>query len=85
MNRKAEPSTHKTTDQAAQKAHEVVDAAADRAGHAEERIRETTEHARERSRDMVSKVSKYVDENPLTALGIAFAAGTIFSAIIRRR
>ncbi len=88
--------SHQTTDRVAGKAHEAVDAAAERAGRAEEtvrekvseadeRIRETGRHARERSQDLLGQVSDYVQDNPLTALGIAFAAGTIFSSITRKR
>lgn len=77
--------THETTDRFANRAHEAVDSAAETVKHAEERIRETTEQARVRSQDLISSVGEYVKDNPLTALGIAFAAGTIFSALTRRR
>ncbi len=96
MAKQSQTSGHQTTDRAAEKAHEAVDAAARRAGHAEERfrekvsetderVRESAHHARERSQDVISTVGDYVQENPLTALGLAFAAGTLFSALTRRR
>lgn len=85
MARKAASSTHETTDNLAQKAHEAVDAAAKSAAQAEERVRESTQNARERSGDLLDSVSDYVQDNPLTALGLAFAAGTIISAMTRRR
>ncbi|MBA3979246.1 MAG: hypothetical protein C0462_01460 [Alcanivorax sp.] len=88
-------STHQTTDKVAQSLHGAVDTAASRAAPAEEklrqeaneaaaRLREGREYARSRSEEMLGNVTGYVRENPLTALGLAFAAGTLFSALTRR-
>lgn len=85
MARKTPSSGHETTDQLADKAHEAVDSAARAAAQAEERVRESTQNARERSGDLLDSVSDYVKDNPLAALGLAFAAGTVFSAMTRRR
>lgn len=76
---------HETTDRLADRAHEAVDSAARRAGDAEERVRRSGEQAQERSQDLLASVTDYVHENPLAALGLAFAAGTIFSAMTRKR
>ena len=78
---KAKSSSHQTTEKIRDKAHDAVDSAAEKAGHAEERLREATEQGH----DVITAVSEYVKENPLTALGLAFAAGTIFSSMTRRR
>lgn len=78
---KAKSSSHQTTDKVADKAHEAVDSAAEKAGRAEDRLREATEQGQ----DVITAVTDYVRENPLTALGLAFAAGTIFSSMTRRR
>ncbi len=78
---KAKSSSHQTTEKVADRAHEAVDSAAEKAGRAEERLREATEQGH----DVVTAVTEYVKENPLTALGLAFAAGTIFSSMTRRR
>lgn len=78
---KAKSSTQQTTDKIADKAHDAVDNAAEKAGRAEERLRE----ASEQGQDVITAVTDYVKENPLTALGLAFAAGTIFSSMTRRR
>lgn len=85
MARQSQSTTHQTTDRIAEKAHHAVDAAARTAAQAEEHVRETAEHAGERSQDLLSAVTDYVHKNPMTALGLAFAAGTIFSAMTRRR
>jgi len=87
---------HGTVDQVAEKLHAVVDKAADGLGTAEERlrsearsaaekVREGKELARSQGEELVGKVTDYVRENPLTALGIAFVAGALFSALNRRR
>ncbi len=78
---KAESSSHQTTEKVADKAHDAVDSAAEKAARAEERLREATEQGH----DVITAVTEYVKENPLTALGLAFAAGTIFSSMTRRR
>jgi ElaB/YqjD/DUF883 family membrane-anchored ribosome-binding protein len=78
---KASSSSHQTTEKIADKAHDAVDSAAEKAARAEERLREATAQGN----DIVTAVSDYVKENPLTALGLAFAAGTIFSSMTRRR
>lgn len=88
-------SSHDTTDKVAKTVHEAVDSVAERAAPAEERVRESAakaaeraregaEYARARTHDMTERVCDYVKENPLMALGIAFAAGTVVSSILRR-
>lgn len=94
--KKQAENVHGTVDQVAGKLHEVVDKAAENLGSAEERVRaeakvarervrEGKEYARSQSEELVGKVTEYVRENPLTSLGIAFVAGSIFSALNRRR
>lgn len=87
---------HGTIDQFAEKAHQAVDKTAEGLSTAEERLREEAREAAGKFREgkeftcsqgeeLVSRVSDYVRENPLTTLGIAFLAGSIFSALNRRR
>jgi ElaB/YqjD/DUF883 family membrane-anchored ribosome-binding protein len=94
--RKPFENEHETVDQVAGKLHEVVDKAAENLGPAEERLRleareaaarmrEGKEFARTQGEELVGKVTTYVRDNPLMALGIAFVAGSIFSALSRRR
>jgi ElaB/YqjD/DUF883 family membrane-anchored ribosome-binding protein len=78
---KAQSDKGQTTDRMADKAHDAVDSAAEKVNQAEERLRE----AAAQGQDVLASVSTYVKENPLTALGLAFAAGTIFSSMTRRR
>ena len=91
----AKPSYHETTDRVADSLHHAVDSAAERARPAEERAREraaraaekareSADHARARSHEMAGTIGTYVQENPLMALGIAFAAGTLVSSLMRR-
>jgi ElaB/YqjD/DUF883 family membrane-anchored ribosome-binding protein len=90
-----EPTHHSTTDHVRERAHESVDRLAERAAPAEERIREgaaevsermrtTSQQAWERSEDMLDTVTGYVRENPITSVCLAFAAGTLLSALRRR-
>ncbi|PKM22814.1 MAG: hypothetical protein CVV10_02395 [Gammaproteobacteria bacterium HGW-Gammaproteobacteria-14] len=89
-------SSSPVTTQVAEKLHKTVDAAASSAGAAEDQLRdqaaqaavkarEATEYARQRSADMVETVTSYTRENPLMALGLAFAAGVVLASITGRR
>ncbi|MCK8516897.1 hypothetical protein M0534_11260 [Methylonatrum kenyense] len=88
--------TSRTTERAAEKAHETVDRVAekaaaaeekirDRAASADEQVRERAHQARDRSDELINNVVTFVRENPLTSLGLAFAAGSLFSSFNRRR
>jgi ElaB/YqjD/DUF883 family membrane-anchored ribosome-binding protein len=81
MASKAQGEKGQTTEKMADKAHEAVDSAAEKVNQAEEQLRQ----AAAQGQDVLAAVSDYVKENPLTALGLAFAAGTIFSSMTRRR
>ncbi|GMW06571.1 MAG: hypothetical protein QY320_06155 [Gammaproteobacteria bacterium] len=86
---------HRTTDKLTQAAHETVDRVAERAARAEEQVRDAADRAAERARvarektaaeadATVRKVTGYIQENPLTSAAIAFAAGAVLSALLRR-
>ena len=77
------------------KAHEQVDKLGERAARAEEQIRdkagklrENAEHAGERAGEMSDEATKiassYVKEHPIASLAIAFGAGVVLSALMRR-
>ncbi len=85
---KAASSDHATTDHLSERVHKSVDHIAETAAKAEERIRHEAEDvshkAKEYSEKTVSSVTVFVHENPLMALGIAFAAGALVTALRRR-
>jgi ElaB/YqjD/DUF883 family membrane-anchored ribosome-binding protein len=80
----AKTSARKATEAVADKAHEAVDAAAEIAGDAEEHVRKAGAEAAGYPQDLLASVTEYVRAHPLTALGLAFAAGALFSSINRR-
>lgn len=84
-----------TTDRVARTAHDMVDETASKARVVEEKIRdkaeqagdkvEATQDAATRSvREATSKAEAFAKEQPLAAAGIAFAAGALTAAILRR-
>lgn len=94
--KKQADNAHDTVDNVAEKLHDVVDRAAEGLGSAEEhlrreaseaydKVRDGKEQACEYGADLYGSVTTYVRQNPLTALGIAFVAGTVLSAMNRRR
>ena len=81
-----------TTDRLASTAHETIDrvtnggvdelrAAATKVGDSAKLLQE---HAVEAARDKVREARSYAESNPLAAVGIAFAAGVLLTALIRR-
>ncbi|MBA2493032.1 MAG: DUF883 family protein [Gammaproteobacteria bacterium] len=88
-------STNRTTDKVAAAAHEAVDKMAASADQIEERVRHSANRAQDQARDaadraqrmsedVVTDVRHYVYEHPVASLGMAFAAGLVFSALLRR-
>lgn len=84
-----------TTQKVAEMAHDVVDKAAAKAEPTEHKVRAKAEEAkvqaevrayeaRDRGRELFDEVSEYVKEHPVSSAGIAFAAGMLFSSILRR-
>lgn len=83
------------TSKVADDAHDRVDRAAKHAAKAEESIREkaadsseamhdTVQSAKEDLDAMSGKIERYARANPVTAAGIAFAAGVLLSSLLRR-
>lgn len=86
---------HATTDRLSDRAHESVNRIDKTAGKVEERIRQRAadgeaqvrdagQKVQELSDETLNSVSVFVRDSPLIALGIAFAAGTLISALIRQ-
>lgn len=87
--------THPITDQVVKSAHETLDKISGPVSHAEEHLRETTHKAQESvkasarkaqdtTRELTSSVSGYIQENPLTAVGVAVAVGVVVGVLLRR-
>jgi ElaB/YqjD/DUF883 family membrane-anchored ribosome-binding protein len=85
----------RTTDKIAKAAHEAIDKMATGADQVEARVRQTaadaqssmrerTDKAQRMSEDALANMRDYVHEHPIASLGMAFAAGIIFSALLRR-
>ncbi|MEX1198560.1 MAG: hypothetical protein WEB57_11960 [Pseudohongiellaceae bacterium] len=92
---KAASEKHTTTDSLSERAHESVDQIArtagkggkrirDEAAGAEARARQVGRNARDRSDEALHSISVFVQDNPVTSLGVAFTAGALLSALKRR-
>ncbi|HXU43488.1 MAG TPA: hypothetical protein VN675_14255 [Burkholderiales bacterium] len=66
-------------------AHRVVDEAANRAGAIADRFGEKADELMEMKDDWLEAGRDYVRDHPVAALGIAVAAGYLFSMIMRSR
>ena len=77
-------SAHKLIDNTAAKAEEVERQLRRKAAKAGEKYEDTKETANEQVEQSLAKVESFVREKPMTAAGIAFAAGIIASSILRR-
>lgn len=84
-----------TTDHFAAKAHETVDSIAERAQGAEREVRKAAERTAKQARQLrdeyaetaeegLRRAGSYLEGNPLAVAGIAFVAGVLLSAMIRR-
>ena len=84
-----------TTDRLASTAHETIDRVTPQTNAAVDDLRAAAtkvgdsarvlqEHAVDAARDTVREVRSYAESNPLTAAGIAFAAGVLLTALVRR-
>lgn len=93
---KSSNSDHATTDRLSQSAHESVESIARNAGKAEERIRHEADDMKVRAKDAGKQIKERTDEslqsvtalvrdNPVAALGVAFAAGILVTVLRRRR
>ena len=72
-----------TTDRLVSTAYETIDRVTPQSNGADS-ARVLQERAVDAARDGVREVRSYAESNPLTAAGIAFAAGVLLSALIRR-
>lgn len=86
---------HSTTDRLASMAHETIDRVTPKANRAEHELRGAARraadsaklmqgHALETAHDDLRRLRSYAESNPLITAGIAFAAGALLSALVRR-
>lgn len=75
---------HEKTDQIGEKVHEAIDKTAAGINQAADKMNKGAHCAHEKSEEMMATVSEYVRHHPMTALGIAFVAGSVFSCLMRR-
>lgn len=84
-----------TADKFSDAAHRAVDNVASHLADAERKLRSEATNKEEALRDaagkasdkateLKAKTSNYINENPMAAAGIAFAAGILFSAWMRK-
>jgi ElaB/YqjD/DUF883 family membrane-anchored ribosome-binding protein len=84
-----------TTDRLASMAHETIDRITPHANRTEHDVRGAAtkaaesaklmqEHTVEAAEENLRKVRSYAESNPLITAGIAFAAGALLSALVRR-
>ena len=94
-NEAAAPATATATARIAERAHEAIDrvsgqveksehALRERAAQAEAQAREAADTARKQADQSLAQVRDYVRENPLTSAAIAFGAGYLLSALMRK-
>lgn len=87
--------TSSTTRQVADSAHDLIDAAATKAEKAELEMRQraeavsnkaeaTQEQAVQSFEKVLSSTEGFVKEKPVAAAGLAFAAGVVATALLRR-
>lgn len=74
-----------TVDRLAQQAHETVDKVAHSTKGAAENLSERGYELKGQQEEWLSTVSDYVQDNPITALGIAAAGGFLLSRVLSGR
>jgi len=84
-----------TSDRLASMAHETIDRVTPKANRAEHEVRGAAAKAADGAKHLqqqavqateenLRKVRSFIESNPLTTAGIAFAAGVVLSALVRR-
>jgi ElaB/YqjD/DUF883 family membrane-anchored ribosome-binding protein len=82
--RKVADAAHKAIDQSADRAEDVERRLREKAGRAQERVGASQKAAGAQLERSLDQLELFVRERPLTATGIAFAAGIVAAAILRR-
>ncbi|MCK9397934.1 MAG: DUF883 domain-containing protein [Methylobacter sp.] len=74
-----------TIDKASNSAHEVVDKIAGASNQAVEALGEKTEQLKNAEQQMMNDCRSYIQNNPVTSMGIAVAAGFLLSRLLSGR
>jgi ElaB/YqjD/DUF883 family membrane-anchored ribosome-binding protein len=88
-------SGNSTSDRLASMAHETIDRVTPKANRAEQQVRGAAAGAADSAEllqeqvaaaagENVRKLRSYIESNPIATVGIAFAAGALLSALVRR-
>lgn len=76
---------HSYVEDVASNLHSVIDATKLKAQAAEAHLRDLSEQAANSSRILQEEAERYIQNNPVMAIGMAVAAGAIFGALLVRR
>lgn len=82
--RKVGESAHNLIDEATAKAEDLERQLRDKAAAAGEKYEAKKEATNQQVEQSLARVEEFVRERPMTAAGIAFAAGIVASSILRR-
>lgn len=82
--RKVADAAHKAIDQSATRAENVERQLREKANRAQQKVGESQKAAGAQFERSLDQIELFVRERPLTATGIAFAAGIVAAAILRR-
>jgi len=74
-----------TADRALDYAHDTVDKIVNVANEAAEALDEKSEQFIDAEQQMVKNCRSYIQDNPITSLGIAVASGFLLSRLLSRR
>jgi ElaB/YqjD/DUF883 family membrane-anchored ribosome-binding protein len=74
-----------TIDNASHSAHEAVDKIANATNQAAEALGEKGEQLKNAEQQLMESCRAYVQDNPITSLGIAVAAGFLLSRVLSGR
>ncbi|MCH5372458.1 MAG: DUF883 domain-containing protein [Planctomycetes bacterium] len=84
VTRRLAEAAHSAIDETAEKTASVEAKLRDNAARAGDKIEATQAAAGKQARRSLDQVETFVKENPVAAAGIAFAAGILTSALLRR-
>lgn len=75
----------RTLDQATSSAHDALDRVTDAANHAANNLEKKSKYLLHTQREMTQSCRSFVERQPLTAVGVALAAGILLGWAIKER